>query len=42
MSRVICSSAAFAGGDIRAWSIATDVRYTFVDLPLTPYIEMRA
>ncbi len=32
----------FAGGDIRAWSIATDVRYTFVDLPLTPYIEMRA
>jgi hypothetical protein len=32
----------FAGGDIRAWSFATDVRYTFADVPLKPYLEMRA
>jgi Alginate export len=33
---------AFAGGNIRAWSIATDVRYTFSELPLKPYAELRA
>jgi hypothetical protein len=32
----------FAGGDIRAWSVATDVRYTFADVPLKPYLGMRA
>jgi Alginate export len=32
----------FAGGDIRAWSVATDVRYTFADVPLKPYLELRA
>jgi hypothetical protein len=32
----------FAGGDIRAWSLATDVRYTFTELFLKPYVEMRA
>jgi len=32
----------FAGGDIRAWSVATDVRYTFADMPLKPYVELRA
>jgi hypothetical protein len=32
----------FAGGDIRAWSVATDVRYTFADVPRKPYVEMRA
>lgn len=32
----------FAGRDIRAWSIATDVRYTFFDLWLKPFVGMRA
>jgi hypothetical protein len=32
----------FASGNIRAWSVATDVQYTFPDLPLKPYLEMRA
>jgi hypothetical protein len=32
----------FGGGDIRAWSVATDVRYTFNELALKPYVEMRA
>jgi hypothetical protein len=32
----------FAGGDILAWSVASDVRYTFADLPLKPFVELRA
>lgn len=32
----------FAGGDIRAWSVATDVRYTFTEPFLRPYFELRA
>jgi hypothetical protein len=32
----------FAGGEIRAWSLATDARYTFTELWLKPYVEMRA
>jgi hypothetical protein len=32
----------FADGNILAWSVATDTRYTFADVPLKPYIELRA
>jgi Alginate export len=32
----------FASGDIRAWSVATNARYTFAELSLKPYLEMRA
>ena len=32
----------FGDGDIRAWSVASDVRYTFADQPLRPYIGLRA
>jgi len=32
----------FAGGDIRAWSIATDVRHTFAQHALQPFVELRA
>ena len=32
----------FAGGEIRAWSIATDVRHTFAQAKLKPFIELRA
>jgi hypothetical protein len=32
----------FAGEDIRAWSVATDVRYTFADAPFKPFVELRA
>jgi hypothetical protein len=32
----------FAGGDILAWSAASDVRYTFAGLPLEPFVGLRA
>ncbi len=32
----------FAGGDVLAWSVASDVRYTFADLPLEPFVGLRA
>ncbi len=32
----------FAGGDILAWSAASDVRYTFSGLPLEPFVGLRA
>lgn len=32
----------FATGDILAWSIASDARYTFQRLPLTPVVGLRA
>lgn len=32
----------FGSGDILAWSVATDTRYTFRDLPLLPFIELKA
>lgn len=32
----------FATGDILAWPMATQTRYTRVDLPLKPYLEPRA
>jgi hypothetical protein len=30
----------FAGGDIRAWAIASVTRYTFVHMPLQPFVEV--
>lgn len=32
---------AFGSGDISAWSIGTETRYTFSDLPLTPFVGVR-
>jgi hypothetical protein len=32
----------FAGGDILAWSAASDVRYTFAGLPFAPFLGLRA
>ena len=32
----------FANGDIVAWSVASDTRYTFSNLPLKPFIALRA
>jgi hypothetical protein len=32
----------FAGGDIRAWSVANQARYTFWDLPFNPWLGLRA
>jgi Alginate export len=32
----------FATGDILAWSVGTDTRYTWTDLPLKPFAELRA
>jgi hypothetical protein len=32
----------FAGARIRAWSVASDVRYTFQDAPLRPRLGMKA
>ena len=32
----------FAGGDIRAWSIATAVLHTFAHVALQPFVELRA
>ncbi len=35
-------SGTFGTGEILAWSVATDTGYTFADLPLTPFAELRA
>ncbi len=32
----------FGVGDILAWSVATDTRYTFRDLQLAPFLELKA
>jgi hypothetical protein len=32
----------FDRGDIRAWDVATQIGYTFVDLPLKPFVGLRA
>jgi hypothetical protein len=32
----------FAGGEIRAWSVASDIRYTFSEMPLKPFLQLRA
>jgi hypothetical protein len=32
----------FGRSDILAWSVATSTRYTFADVPLTPFIELKA
>ena len=32
----------FGAGDIRAWSVATDIRHTFRTMPLRPFVQLRA
>lgn len=32
----------FGSGHILAWSVATDMRYTFRELPLAPFLELKA
>lgn len=41
-SEAILQFGTFADGDIFAWGFGSATRYTFADLPLTPFFELRA